>query len=198
LTISQADIRLSKNGAAFAQTNNAAGATHMEKGYYGVPLDTTDTATLGRLRVHVHESGALPVWEECLVVTANIYDSLVSGTDLVDVSVTQWLGTAAATPDTAGYPKTTIKSGTGTGEVSLSAGLVRLSGTGVDDIHDEVFEGTYTLRQFLRLIAAAAAGEISGAATTTLIIRDVSDTKPRITATVDASGNRSALTLDAT
>ena len=30
LTISQADIRLSKNGGAFAQSNNIAGATHNE------------------------------------------------------------------------------------------------------------------------------------------------------------------------
>ncbi len=44
LTISQADIRLSKNGAAFAQTNDATGATFMENGMYSVPLDTTDTA----------------------------------------------------------------------------------------------------------------------------------------------------------
>lgn len=79
LTIAQADIRLSKNGAAFAQTNNAAGATHMENGYYQVPLDTTDTDTLGRLRVAVHEAGALPVWEDFMVVPDEVYDSLIAG-----------------------------------------------------------------------------------------------------------------------
>jgi hypothetical protein len=63
LTIAQADIRVSKNGGAFAQTNNATGATHDENGFYGVPLDTTDTGTLGTLRVAVSESGALPVWD---------------------------------------------------------------------------------------------------------------------------------------
>src|SRR3990172_9917003 len=70
LTISQADIRLSKNGAAFAQTNNATGATHMEAGNYSVPLDTTDTGTIGRLRVSIHESGALPVWDDFHVLAA--------------------------------------------------------------------------------------------------------------------------------
>ena len=87
LTISQADIRLSKNGGDFAQTNNATGATHDEFGYYDIPLDTTDTNTLGRLLVAVHESGALPVWKEFLVVTANVYDTLCS-TDIFDVNVT--------------------------------------------------------------------------------------------------------------
>jgi hypothetical protein len=84
LSIAQADIRLSKNGGAFAQTNNSAGATHDEGGYYGVPLNTADTGTLGRLRVSISKSGALPVWQDFLVVPANVYDSLVAGTDLLD------------------------------------------------------------------------------------------------------------------
>lgn len=40
------------------------------------------------------------------------------------VNATYWNGTAVASPDTAGYPKVTIKSGTGTGELSLSSGAV--------------------------------------------------------------------------
>ena len=35
-----------------------------------------------------------------------------------------WNGSAVATPDTTGYPKVTIKNGTGTGEVLLSSGTV--------------------------------------------------------------------------
>ena len=80
LTISQADIRLSKNGGDIAQTNNSAGATHDELGYYNVPLDTTDTNTLGTLKVIVSESGALPVFADFMVITAEAYDTLC-GTD---------------------------------------------------------------------------------------------------------------------
>src|SRR5688572_5887453 len=94
LTISQADIRLSKNGAAFAQTNNAAGATFMENGTYGVPLDTTDTGTLGRLRVLVNESGARPVSQDFIVVPANTYDSLVSGSDALNADMDELGGSA--------------------------------------------------------------------------------------------------------
>lgn len=75
------------------------------------------------------------------------------------------------------------------------ASLVSLVG---DAVLDEVVEGSYTLRQLTRLMAAALLGELSGAGTTTIVIRDASDTKTRITATVDEDGNRSALTLDET
>jgi len=87
LTISQADIRLSKNGGDFAQTNNATGATHDENGYYDIPLNATDTGTLGRLRVAVSKLGALPVWQDFVVITANVYDTLCS-TDNFEVTVT--------------------------------------------------------------------------------------------------------------
>lgn len=94
------------------------------------------------------------------------------------------------------------------GAVALASGVTvttnndktgyALSAAAVDAILDEVVEGTYTMRQFLRLFASALGGELSGAATTTITIRDASDTKTRITATVDADGNRSAVTLDLT
>jgi len=94
LTIAQADVRLSKNGGNMAQKNDATGCTHDELGYYTCPLDTTDTNTLGQLKIMVHESGALPVWMDCLVVTANVYDTLCS-TDQLDVNVTNIEGSDA-------------------------------------------------------------------------------------------------------
>lgn len=40
------------------------------------------------------------------------------------VNTNRWNGTAVATPDTAGFPKVTIKDGTGTGELDTSSGGV--------------------------------------------------------------------------
>lgn len=74
----------------------------------------------------------------------------------------------------------------------------RLSATGVDDILDEVYEGTTTFRQALRGITSALLSKASGLETTTAVYRDIGDTKDRITATVDADGNRTAITLDLT
>lgn len=92
LTIAQADVRLKKNGGAWAQKNQASSATHEENGWYEVSLDATDTNTLGILIVAVNETGALPVWKEFLVVPANVYDALVSGTEwlTVDPNKVEW------------------------------------------------------------------------------------------------------------
>jgi hypothetical protein len=62
-----------------------------------------------------------------------------------------------------------------------------------------VVEGAHTARDYMRLLASASFAKLSGAATTTVAIRDVGDTKDRIVATVDVDGNRTAITtLDAT
>ena len=131
LTIAQADIRVSKNGGVYAQSNNATGATHMEFGKFSVPLDNVDTATLGKVRVDIHKSGALAVWREFTVVPADVYNSLVLGTDTLQADVTQWLGTAAATPNTAGIPKVDV---------------TQLDGSGValDDLADFATDGYNT------------------------------------------------------
>lgn len=149
LTIANTDIKLHKTGATTLASKNSGGATHISNGNYYAVLDATDTDTLGPLAIVVQVAGALAVRHQAVVLAANIYDSLIGGGDLLDVSVTQWLGTACATPtvagvpevdpthwngtavatpDTAGYPKVTIKSGTGTGEISLTSGRVLTRG----------------------------------------------------------------------
>jgi hypothetical protein len=67
-----------------------------------------------------------------------------------------------------------------------------------DGVHDEAVEGAETLRQAVRLVRAALVGKLSGAATTTVTIRDAADSKARITATVTADGDRTDVTTDAT
>lgn len=59
-------------------------------------------------------------------------------------------------------------------------------------------ESNLTLREALKLIVAASAGKVSGAATNTITIRDINDSKNRIVATVDSYGNRTAVTRDLT
>jgi len=89
LTISQADVRLSKNGGDIAQKNDATSCTYDELGLYSCPLNATDTGTLGRLQLWVHESGALHVAHEYMVIPANVYDALVLGTDKLDANVAE-------------------------------------------------------------------------------------------------------------
>lgn len=67
-----------------------------------------------------------------------------------------------------------------------------------DAVLDEIVEGTYTLRQLMRLVVAVLAGKSDGGESTTNHFRNLADTKNRITATVDAAGNRTAVTVDVT
>ena len=201
LTIAQADIRLSKNGGDFAQTNNTAGATHDENGYYDIPLNATDTGTLGRLRVAVSKSGALPVWQDFLVVTANVYDTLCS-TDSLDVNVTSLADdviTAAKFDESTAFPLKSADTG------STQVARVGADGDTLETLSDEIaakmataenIEGTYTLKDAIRIILAFAAGKVSGGGTSSIKFRSTGDDVDRIQATVDSSGNRTAVTLN--
>lgn len=65
-----------------------------------------------------------------------------------------------------------------------------------DAIHDEVTETGITLRKAVNIMLAALAGKSSGGGTATIKFQDQANTKDRITATVDADGNRTAITND--
>lgn len=59
-------------------------------------------------------------------------------------------------------------------------------------------ETGYTPRQTLRLMSAVLCGKASGVGGVSPAFRDMADAKARVSATTDASGNRTAVTLDAT
>ncbi|QDU97516.1 hypothetical protein [Lignipirellula cremea] len=84
--------------------------------------------------------------------------------------------------------------------VALSAATINTIADGLLDRTDGVepaSSGTSrTLRQALRLILAASVGKLSGAAGAQVMIRDPNDTKNRIVAAVDSSGNRTSVTLN--
>ena len=127
-----------------------------------------------------------------------------------EVDVTHWLGTAPATPTTAGIPEVDVTHFNGTAgtfasgrpEVNAShfAGTAYATALAaeVDAVWDEQVDGTTTARQSMRLQNATLAGKASGLGTTTAVYRDLADTKDRISATVDADGNRTAVTRDVT
>jgi hypothetical protein len=97
LTIANTNIKIWKAGATTLANKNSGGATHISNGIYYAVLDATDTNTLGSLVIFVHVSGALVVRLECCVLAANIYDSMIGGGDILDVSVIQMNGTTLST-----------------------------------------------------------------------------------------------------
>lgn len=74
-----------------------------------------------------------------------------------------------------------------------------LADTGTDGVvvAARTVEGAIDEIEALRIILAAMVGKATGGGTATVTFRDVGDTKDRIVLTVDGSGNRSAVTLDA-
>lgn len=89
---------ISKAGAAFAAGPTLG--THDAEGWYLVTLTAPHLNTLGSLRMKVQNSAIhLPVWESWMVLSANVYDSLVAGSDVLDVSVTQLAGVAQSLTD---------------------------------------------------------------------------------------------------
>lgn len=89
LTLSQADILLSKNGQALTQKNDVTAAAHDSNGYYNCELDATDTNTEGQLVLTVNESGALPVRHEFNILSQAAYDSKYAAKDTgyMDVNI---------------------------------------------------------------------------------------------------------------
>ncbi len=84
----------------------------------------------------------------------------------------------------------------GIGATAFAANAINaaaLAADAVDEIIDEVVEGTTTLRQATRLTLSTLTGKSSGGGTATVVFRDIGDTKNRISATVDADGNRTAV-----
>lgn len=61
---------------------------------------------------------------------------------------------------------------------------------------DDIADGSYDLQEMIRIMFSALAGKSNGGGTASLNFRDSGDAKNRIAATVDANGNRTAVTLD--
>ena len=128
-----------------------------------------------------------------------------------------WTRTLAASPWTNGEVSLEYAKDSGDAHVPVSrmlavsytpsansARAVSVNTTDIDTIANNVLdiangvETSLTLRQAIRLMVSASAGKLSGASTATITIRNIGDSKNRIVATVDAYGNRSAITTDLT
>lgn len=142
--------------------------------------------------------------------TNNVIPTVTAVTNQVTANVAQISGDTTAADnaeaffDGTGYAGTnnTIPTVTTVGTVSaLAANSVNasaLAANAVDEILDEVITGTVTMRQALTAFLAVLVGKASGLDTTTAVYRNVADDKDVVTATVDADGNRTAVTLDLT
>jgi hypothetical protein len=149
-------------------TGGTSDWTHKDGGYYEVEITAAQNIDVGIGFVRGICTGVLPFESSHYnIVVNNIYDSLTKGTDKLQVNAT---------------------------EISDKTGF-SLSAAGVDAILDEVIEGTHTLRQYMRTFASVLISKVTGGGTSTIIYRDVDDSKNRVVATVTEDGNRTDVTL---
>ena len=125
-----------------------------------------------------------------------LLDTGTDGVVLADDAIT-----AATFDESTAYPLAAADTGaTEVARTGADADTLETLSDQIDGVAslDDAVEGAYTLREVLRLMAAALAGKASGGNTTTITFRDLNDGTDRIVATVDADGNRTSVTLDAT
>jgi hypothetical protein len=144
-------------------------------------------------------------------VQINIYEATTSalkiGPNLSEIRLIAWNMQTASIPDAvAGAAGGIAIVGSNMGSATSVTGSVGSIASGgmatliaaLLDLVDGIETGV-TPRQAMKLQLAAMGGKISGGGTTTITIRNaVADSKNRIIATVDANGNRSAITYDVT
>ena len=158
----------------FTLNNLAAGDVVTLDGVFG-------TITLNGADASVEIRGIYKALVNNLTGSPTVTVSGVKGTDVADILAdTGTDGVVVASVNTDAIDAT-----------ALAAGAV-------DEILDEVVEGTITMREVLRLVIATLGSKADGMGTTTGHFRDSADSKNRVTVTQDASGNRSAITLDLT
>lgn len=96
-------------------TGGTSDWTHKDGGYYEIEVTAAQNAEEGIAYVRGVCTGVLPFESiHYNVVKANVYDSWIKGTDVLQTDVTQWLGTAAATPSVAGVPEVDLTHMNGT------------------------------------------------------------------------------------
>lgn len=92
-------------------------------GMYYVEITAAQNNVEGELQLVGVATGILPfISAKYQVVPQTVFNSLTAGTDTLPVDVTQWLGTAAATPTTAGVPEVDVTFVSGTAQTANDIG----------------------------------------------------------------------------
>jgi hypothetical protein len=127
-------------------------------------------------------------------VASQVRTELTTDLARVDVATSTRLATAGySAPLDAAATRTAVGLTTANLDTQLALRTgYKLASDGLDSV---VVESGVNARQAISVIAASAAGVLSGAATTAVAVKGANSATTRIAATVDADGNRSAVTL---
>jgi hypothetical protein len=179
-----ADFKISKNGGAPAALDGSATLTHRHTGHYSLALTANDLDTVGQAEVVIDDTVNACPMKEVTVLEEAVYDALyaASATGMLPANVTQWLGSAAATPTVAGVPEVDVTHWIGTAAATpTTAGVPEVDVT------------------FVAGVAASAATDYTTAVETTIatLASQVSFTLTDGSADDDAYNNCSVMFVDA-
>lgn len=117
-------------------SNDMVHVTGDDAGFYDLELAAANVNYVGRAMLSITDAAThCPVFHEFMILPAKVYDSLVGGTDNLEVDTVQWLGTAAATPTTAGVPEVDVTHWLGTAAATPTV-------AGVPEVDTTHFAGT--------------------------------------------------------
>lgn len=213
-------ITASKDGGAFGSISPTV--TERGNGWYSLALTASHTDTLGDLALHITGAAADPADMVLLVEARSVDDVLPTAsytapdnatiaaialyTDSIESRLPAALvgGRMDSSVGAMAVDVITAAALAADAVAEIQAGLavpgdsMALTPAAIDAILDEVVDGGYTVRQLMRGFASALMAKLSGADINLPVFRDLADTKDRISATTDAAGNRTAVTLDLT
>lgn len=110
--------------------NDMVHVTGDDAGFYDLELTAANTNYLGRAMLAITDAAThCPIFHEFMILPAVVYDAMVLGTDNLQVDTVQVTGTAQTARDLGA--SVLLSSGTGTGQISLAAGLVTANVTQV-------------------------------------------------------------------
>ena len=134
------------------------------------------------------EAIADQVWDEA---TSGHTSSGTYGKAIGD-GVTSWVTASGFSVFDASTDSVSVSSVTSSAANTIADGLLDRA----DGVEPASGGTERTVREALRIMLSASAGKVSGADSSTITFRDLNDSLNRIVATVDADGNRSALTYN--
>lgn len=182
------NFSLSKNGSSAALTTETL--THLGNGYYTLALTATNTNTLGNIEIYANNVAMSMTVFRYNVIAAQVYDSIVSGADLLQTDVREMLAdvitsntlAASASSEIATSVRTELSTELARIDVATSTRLASASYTTpptVGAIADQVWDEAYAdhtlagsfgkLLNTIRKANLAVEGVVSNAITPTTL-----------------------------
>jgi hypothetical protein len=189
VTASAGDIKIGKGNAA--EANHAGTWTEIALGRYTYRFTAGELGTLGVTHFAFKKTGVREFVKEVQVVPWDPYLNQDTALNTLQSDVTAIGAKTTNLPASPAAVGSAMTLTSGERDAVADAQLDRTNGV----------EAGLTVRNALRLALAALAGKVSGATTGsgTVVIRNaVADSKNRISAVHDSSGNRTSITVDLT